>query len=229
MTEILDMKNSIHFLDGELQVANLDNYEWKMRNSSGYVTALIDTTNGIQAYAGDGDPGTLVAQIDNAGTGKFKDLNVSRNMGVDGNYGAYGELWQSYTIRVQTFPALNTYIQINGDWNKGDFYNTTVTPDQNRITVNQGGMYLISVSGDFDTTSNAEVDFAIFKNGAFPVTDRDCHINRDLAAGANATLALSCLKRLANGDYIDLRAEQVTGTLSNVTFNNMNFKAVRIG
>jgi hypothetical protein len=168
-------------------------------------------------------------EICTIGNAYLANTNVSGNLNVDTNYGAYGELWQSYTVRTQVFPALNTYIQINGDWNAGDFYNTTLSPDENRITVNQNGMYLISVSGDFDTSVNAQIEFAVFVNGAFPESDMDMHIKADIASGANGALSLSGLKRLNAGDYIDLRAEQVSGTLSTMTFNNMNLKAIRIG
>lgn len=158
------------------------------------------------------------------------DGNFGGNLKVDGNYGAYGELWQSYSSLAQHFPALNTYIVIGNDWNKGDFYNTNPHADANRIDVNQSGMYLITVSGDFDIPVTAVIDFAIFKNGLFTtIFDKDIHVNRDVAAGANATLTLSGGKRLEKGDYIDLRAEQISGSLSTITMENLNLFIARIG
>jgi hypothetical protein len=68
MTEILVMKNSIHFYDGENQVANLDCYEWKMRNVGACSIFTLDTAQGIRIWDGTTEPGeNLLAQIDLSG------------------------------------------------------------------------------------------------------------------------------------------------------------------
>ena len=84
----------------------------------------------------------------NADSVLMQDLNVLGNANIDGNYGAYGELWASYQAQAITLPSPNFYHIVN-DWNAGDFYNTTLEPDLNRITINQDGMYLINCSLSF--------------------------------------------------------------------------------
>lgn len=159
-----------------------------------------------------------------------RDANINGSLKVDGNYGAYGELWKSYHSKQHYYPALNTYVMIGGDWNAGDSWNCKPQPDLNRIDVNQSGVYEIKVSGDLVVgANNATVDMAIFKNGGFPATDRDIHLNIDLSAADVVPFALSGIKRFVAGDYIDLRSEQTAGVLSSISISNVNFSIVRIG
>ena len=76
------------------------------------------------------------------------DINALGNLNVDGNYGAYGELWASYQEQEIKLPTANVYHEI-GDYNYGDFYRTDLVTDANAIIIQQSGMYLINASMSF--------------------------------------------------------------------------------
>ena len=162
-----------------------------------------------------------------------QDFNALGNVNIDGNYGAYGELWCSYSTHAIVLPAQDTYVIVGGDQNAGDFYNTTPDPDQNRIIINQDGMYLINLSTSFTGTTNTTWDFAIFINGAMggDVRDRDMHMSRTTAVNQEGAIPLSGTKRLSRGDYVDFRVERTTGggSAKTITFSNLNLAITRIG
>ena len=152
--------------------------------------------------------------------------NVGGTLYVDGNYGAFGEMWQKNSAIVLGLPAQDVYYQVD-DWNVGDFYNTELNPDQNCIDAKQSGMYLMSLSISYTGSANTTFHFKIFKNG---VGLEHCHVENKSGAGAEGAVPITCLERLiADTDQVGVRVEQETGANKVIQISSANLNIARVG
>ncbi len=180
-------------------------YSGKIGVGYAYTDTLINRFNvkgNIKTEAGNGENGDAnIAGDVNASGNLNSDANVNAINGYVFDKGIYSSI---YAICSTYYDTINdyTWTKLTGFLNNGDYSNMQVDQSNDKITINEAGLYQINFSGCFlPTANNIDLDYVVYLNGSM-VTSL---VNSEtLNTKQLSTVALSGQLRLNKNDFLEI-------------------------
>ena len=161
--------------------------------------------------------------------GYFNNLNVSRDISIDGNFTGnqfYGEMWNKSDtgFAIVDLIAQDVYVQILNI--SGLSLLNGFTYSDSNLTAVDGGIYKVSAVASLSAGGNSEFGLKVFQNS----TGQDeCYSHSNIATGDAQALSIACFLKLEGGDTIGLYVDDHTNPPNDPTVHSANVNLVRIG
>jgi len=150
------------------------------------------------------------------------DLNVTGTIYNDNYYaeGWFGGNMTSYEIEIAT--GFTFYNLTN--WTQGDTNGFTF--ENEGITVNNDGLYMLSGSVTFIGGNGGDYGFILIEDG---VPQQDCTMGATASSSVKRNVAFSCFHKLTEGEHLTIAIRDNKNPPQDVTIYKQNFNIHRIG
>ena len=198
--------------------------DWNNSNVSGVADAII--IGNSTTYANSGS--NLVTFKNNT----TEILNIDKDGGLvfpttDSGL-AFGEISVEGNSTSDTI-ATNTWHQVTRFDTASVSSRTTPDATENHITIDEAGMYLVTISVAFSGDNSVDWEASLFKNnGSTEITN--VHMNRKLGSGGDiGSASMSGICDCASTDTMELWFRHQAGVNKSITFQDVTMSVVKIG